>query len=389
MKEKKTEIELLLCCARTRVDPEIFERINFLVQKNLDWDYIIQSALRHRIMPLLYRSLEETCPDCIPENTLKHLKTYFKVNAEHNLILSVKLISILNLLKEHGILAIPFKGPVFAESVYGDIALRPFVDLDILLNKSDIIRARNLLVSNGYLSEVNLSHDQDKAYLKTEYYLTVISKDERVVIELHWDISGRNSFLPFDIKYLEDRLETATLLGNKVLQISREDLLLYLCMHGAKHCWETLDMICCVSELVRSNPVMDWMHVAHSAKRMRCERILCFGLFLARDLVGASLPEHIIKKIKKDSNIQQLAAMVYNNLFNDNKPSSNSVNSRFSSFHMKVRDNIPEKIRYGLYLTTSPTVEDWRLLPLPVSLSFLHYIIRPARLALEFARNLR
>ncbi|GAG91885.1 unnamed protein product, partial [marine sediment metagenome] len=84
-------------------------------------------------MPLLYQSLKKTCPEAVPDDTLEQLRAYFLTNAKRNLFLTGKLLRLLELLKDNGILAVPFKGPVLAESVYGDLSLRQFADLDILV----------------------------------------------------------------------------------------------------------------------------------------------------------------------------------------------------------------------------------------------------------------
>jgi hypothetical protein len=48
-----------------------------------------------------------------------------------------------------------------------------------------------------------------------------------------------------------------------------------------------------------------------------------------------------------------------------------------------VRDHCSEKIRHIIQTVMRPTKEDWRRFPLPASISFLHYLLRPARLFSE------
>jgi hypothetical protein len=69
------------------------------------------------------------------------LRARFEEIARKNLRFTAELIRILNCLESHGIAAIPFKGPTLAESVYGNLALREFSDLDILVRQSDFPRA--------------------------------------------------------------------------------------------------------------------------------------------------------------------------------------------------------------------------------------------------------
>jgi len=382
IKGRCPEVELLICCSRIHLEPAITDRINSLVQEKIDWEYVVRSAFRNRVMPFLYRNLKKTCPLAVPDDILKQLRSYNKFKTSRSLFLTGKLLHILNLLKDNGILAIPFKGPVLAEYVYGDFALRDFGDLDILVHKTDAIKARDLLEADGYRPEIELTTGQKKAYLRSEYYFTVIRDVGRVVVELHWEMAGKNSFSPLYLEGLEDRLEPATLAGREVLHVSAEDLVLYLCLHGSKDCWGNLEQICSVAELIHSRLDMDWTLIVHLAGRLRCERRLFLGLFMARDLFGVTLPGQILERIKDDAKVPKLADKVYERLFNEPKyVPGKDLNPRFSWFHMEVRDRFEEKIRYASHLMFSPSVEEWRELPLPARLWFLHYLYRPIRLA--------
>ena len=148
-------------------------------------------------------------------------------------------------------------------------------------------------------------------------------------------------------------------------------------------------MICSVAELLCSHADMDWRRIQNLATELRCERILCLGLFLAHDLFGAPLPGDFIKMVTTDPKISKLALGLYRSLFDTNSPSAgNGINPKFSFFHMQVRERFSEKIRYALHLATNPTKEEWRLLPLPASLSALLYVFRPIRLAAELGEVL-
>jgi hypothetical protein len=344
----------------------------------------MQVAAKHRVMPLLCRSLEKTSAKAVPEKILDRLHADFKLNTRRNLAFSGKLLKLLRQLKEHNIPAIPFKGPALAEYVYGDLSLRQFNDLDILIRKRDAFSARNLLMARGYRTEIQLNDSQYKAFVKTKNSAPFISNDGKIAVDLHWEMTGRYSLLPFNFETLKNRVVKASLAGKQVEHISPEDLLLYLCHHGASHCWIQLEMICSVAELLCSHADMDWSRVNSLATELKCERILCLGIFLAHDLFGAPLPDHILDRIKEDPKVHKLAMALYENLFlKDGGLPKNEISLKFSSFHMQVRERLSEKIRYALHLATNPTKEEWRLLSVPAFLSSIHYLYRPLRLATE------
>ena len=82
--------------------------------------------------------------------TLEELREHFYANAGRNLFLAKELIKLLHLFSAHEISAIPYKGPVLAVSVYGNLAFREFGDLDILVRERDYQTAQHLLSAQGY-----------------------------------------------------------------------------------------------------------------------------------------------------------------------------------------------------------------------------------------------
>lgn len=382
--QNNPEIELLLCCARTNLDPEIAEHIHSLVQQDIDWEYLLKTSLDHRVMPLLYRSLKKTCPEEVPEEILTQLQSYYFANAVRNLFLTGRLLEILNLFNNNNILAIPFKGPVLAKCIYGDITLRQFSDLDILIHPNHALRARNLLMANGYRPEIKLDDKQFSIYMKAKDAVTFSCDETNVFVDLHWGLKIRNSSFPVYSDLFNRHLKLVEIEGHQVHNLPTEELLLYLCTHGALHCWESLGWICCVAELIRSNPNLDCERTTQMVRRVKYERIFSLGLCLARNLLGAELPKKLNNYLSNDPKVERLAREVYTNLFQtQDKSTNNEISNKFSFFHIKVRNRYSEKIRFIIQTVMCPTKVDWRRFPLPASVSFLLYLLRPTRLSLE------
>jgi len=60
------------------------------------------------------------------------------------------------------------------------------------------------------------------------------------VVGLHWRLAPDWFFFALDLEQLRPRLKVTSLGGVSVRTLSSEDLLLVLCAHGTKHCWERL-----------------------------------------------------------------------------------------------------------------------------------------------------
>src|SRR5207245_416710 len=138
------EAELLLCASRASMDSGRAERIRALVRQSIDWGYVLGIGRRHGVLPLLYWHLSKIWPDAVPKAILKQLRDQFQQNTLHNLFLTGELLKLLNLFQTHGIRAITYKGPTLAMGAYGNLALRQFNDLDLLVRKNDIPKAREL-----------------------------------------------------------------------------------------------------------------------------------------------------------------------------------------------------------------------------------------------------
>src|SRR5919108_5139638 len=99
----RPEVILLLDCARTCLDPQRAKRIKSLVATGINWTYFLSLARAHAVLPLLYRTLNSTCPDTLPKETLEELRNRFYANAGRNLFLAKELLKIVQLLEVHGI----------------------------------------------------------------------------------------------------------------------------------------------------------------------------------------------------------------------------------------------------------------------------------------------
>ena len=148
------ETALMIACARATVDHNSIGKIQQLVADGLDWDAFIAVCIRHKVLPLVYQNLVEHCPDTFPvELKSQHVKNYIIENFINSLALVEQLVRILELFKKSEIKAVPFKGPVLAERLYGDFSLRRYVDLDIFISRNDAEKAVDILLKNGFVSE--------------------------------------------------------------------------------------------------------------------------------------------------------------------------------------------------------------------------------------------
>ncbi|MEB3342867.1 nucleotidyltransferase family protein [Okeania sp.] len=373
----RPEIQLLLCCTRTQIDPTTENRIKGLLQQDIDWTYLIQTSICHSVMPLLYRSLNSTCPEAVSKSILSQLRNFYHTNAQRNLFLTSELVNLLNLFQDNGIPAIPFKGLSLAVSAYGNLVLRQFSDLDILVHKQDINRAKQLLTSHKYQLTKELFWESH-----------FISEGGRVNIDLHQAITPKYFSFPVDFNELWKRLQPVSLVNRTIFTFSSEDSLLILCVYIAKDCWdkrERLIQVCDIAELLRHQKI-DWELLIEQATKLGITRIVLLGLLLANQLLGTALPEEILSKIQAEPTVKLLATQVCEWLFH--KTDSPNVGFERKLFYLKVRERLEDIIPLlDYWITPSQTDRDFFLLP--NSLSFLYYLVRQIRLVGKYGLRIR
>jgi hypothetical protein len=289
----------------------------------------------------------------------------------------------LALFESQGIPAIPFKGPIAAISIYGNLALREFGDLDILVREESINKAEEILYSQGYRPQLHVPRAQLRLHFRTNCENAYIHEDGTRVIELHWRIAA--SCFPFaiDIERLWLKHEYVQLGDTKVRNFSPEDTLLILCAHGGKHLWDRLELICGVAEFIRVHQDMEWEQVLKRAQETKSRHILCLGLLLAHEILGAQLPEGILARIEKDSAVKKLAIKVRERLF-DRDPSP-VTRLEWCRFYRGLADRWWDGMLVLPSAAFIPSPADWDLVQLPRFLSPLYYPLRAFRLLKKYA----
>ena len=379
------EGQMLLACARTPLEPEQRQRLRQLAAAGLDWDLLLEAAEVHGLEPLLCWHLLEHAADLVPPAVGERLKARFARHGRSNLLLAGELVRILGSLEAAGIRALPYKGPVLAAGLYGNLALREFSDLDILVEPRRVPAARKLLLSAGYRTQLELSPRQQSAYLRSGCELGFAGREGSVVVELHWRIAPRCYWQEPAAEEFLERAQSVSLGEAQVRTLSPEDLLLVLALHAAKHLWRGLGWICDVAQLLRRFPALDWSAVERRAAALGLRRLLCLPLHLANALLGASLPSGPSAAIAADADLQALAQEVLQRPLVEIATAEWSVADH--RFFPRARERRRDRMRYLLRMAVTPGTAEWQSVRLPAFLFPLYPAVRLVRLASKGMRS--
>jgi hypothetical protein len=359
----------------------------------LDWDALFAMADRHAVVAILNQSFGLLDRDAIPQPVLERFHIQSKKIWARNLILKNQLVAVLRMFQEQQIPAIPYKGPVYAEKLYGHIGLRCFDDLDLLIHKEDIFKAKDLLFSSGYLPKKELEHltpSQETAFLRYQYTYDFISRNPGHQLEVHWEIAARSFSLHLDYDGIWKRCVSTSFEELIVPVFSPEDMVLILCITGAKKLWDRLSRVYDIARSLVLFPELDWSQMIRRASDAGTERILFLGLSLASTLLEAPIPETIKPRLENDIAINEISTGIIDRMFmSGTRPAALiQPEDQFQPMHFQVRERRADQLRYCARVAFTPGVGEWDVISLPASLYFLYYFLRPVRLGYKAASRL-
>jgi Uncharacterised nucleotidyltransferase len=380
------EKELLARCARTRVDPASTKKIAALLNGNLDWDCVFDQAAENSVTPLLGRQMQALPTGGVPAPVLDRLKEVCRANTIRCLFLTAELIRIFDLFHSRGIQAIAYKGPALAMQAYGDMTLRQFEDIDIIVRQSDLPKANEVMLGLGYRPRFDwiVSSGVPSSIIPGEYNYR--DEKRRIMVELHTELTLRHFPKVPDLEDFSNRLTFVKLNDREIPTFSVEDTLIVLSLHGTKDFWERLSWIADISELIQRYPNLDWSVTIDRAKVLRAERMLHVALLLATNLTETPFAEEIQRRLRSDRTANDLASEVWTGLMRQN----------YGSLNAKGRFNFRRRMlpgtdgwRYAVRLSVVPAEEDYEMIRLPGILSPLYIALRPLRLLRKYGLNSR
>jgi hypothetical protein len=384
-------LELLLTCARTTLTNQDQERIQTLLEAGIDWDEFSHQAYRHKVVALIFPILNRLGSDRIPPTLLKDFQSRAQTTAIRNLIRLRHLNTFLTSLNKAGIHAMAYKGPSLATVAYGNLNLREFSDLDILVSSDQGSAAKAVLKNQGFEEGADI-----------DYECELIHPHLGLSIDLH-----RHLFPPFfqypeTLATLTPRLIPIDCEGYKLYSLNPEDLFLFLVLQLGKDCSNLrlrLAQICDIAELLRSHPQLDWAIVLQRANAMGAMRLLGLSLYLCREWLGVSVPAEVCQQCSiDDPHILSLVQGIQTKLWDteghpefENPTFMDFLQTQDHSFYLQMRERRIDRWRYILWwigaivsTAVSPTDGDRQLISLPFPLRFLYFPIHWGRMFVKY-----
>lgn len=239
--------ELRFLLAESRRDPsETTDRLISVVHAaDFDHRHLNSLIIKNHLSPIVAENLRR---QKLTDEVFRPVFQDADAFRLQSIRLAVSLAQIFSLFQKHGIKAISLKGPLLAQELYGNISLRYCGDLDILVDPENYIKARTLLLENGFHPEDCVTTEKQLGYLMHNPvdHHTILAKSG-VVVELHWKSLHLE---PASFDELYKRCTAGNLCGTEIPVLCRPDCIGLLIRHGVQHGFYNLRWLTDLYELI-------------------------------------------------------------------------------------------------------------------------------------------
>lgn len=296
------EVKLLLRYMNVENDKHHPRGSRSVLSKKLDWQKVLRLARQNEIAALFYHNLQKTGLEDLIPTKIRHEfeKSYFGINFQ-NICYFEELKRILLLFSNSGIEVIVLKGMALTNKIYGNAALGPMADIDILVKIQDIDQVEKLLTSSGYM--INQSWHQKEWYRENHHHLAPFYSPNGIYIEVHYDLLPPRIAIHLEIDKVWQRAKTERIdrIDTKIL--CTEDMLIHLCLHlYVSTCVGRIKHLVDIAQFLRYvKEDIDWDMVEKEASKNHFIDYIYYSLYPARHLLGARIDGQILNRFKRKS----------------------------------------------------------------------------------------
>lgn len=260
--------------------------ITTIHRDSIDQNLLLGYITEHRLESRLYATIRSYFLDS--DVVIASLSAKVQSQAIHFLKTQKQLQQLVTLFQHHQIRFCILKGLPLSLLLYGQSSQRFSKDIDLWVSPSDLCRAHDALLSQGYLpasSRTPITAQLLPPSIKRVLTDFPYSKPDHIPIELH-----QYPILNPDIGYdwMDNLIEIRD--GNFSYPFLDHDAQwVYLCTHGAKHNWFRLQWLTDIAILTTALPI-DWHHVASIATTNHIRRPALEAQLLLKELFDITIP---------------------------------------------------------------------------------------------------
>lgn len=283
--------------------------LNLMTEQVTDWPSFLSLAHRHRVISLAAQRLSRVCG--IPPDIARTLQRDWWRHTAISLLQIAEGLRLTRLLEAEGIACLVLKGAPLSMRIYGQPTLRDSRDVDLLIEPRSLRRAEEILEDAGLrLEKPNCRRGMGRAlflHYSHEYLLTTPTG---ILVELKTRLQPTGALLPLSVSSVLERRVRISASGASLPALADEDLLLYLCGHGARHCWFRLKWLADIAGLLTESTPAGLDDLLSSAGRLGFEVPVLEALALAHDWLGSEIPQSMLKRARQHPMVRRRRPLI-------------------------------------------------------------------------------
>ncbi len=343
------------------------ENEGFCAQEHIErinWNRFKELVSHHEIHPILYPVVLDSA-FLFPPGMIIFLKdNYF-----YNLIINQRLLGefscISEAFKQVKIAIVPLKGVAFLQDIYMNIPSRRMSDIDLLVEKNNLPRARIILSDLGFVERLEgLSQNY---WLEKQCHIPLLKKNsdnDMIELDLH-----------FGLDFKREKGEILPQLWSRACSgtLSPEDSLFSLALHQRR-----FGKALCLKNVVDTGLILkkyqnsfDWDYVIKQAKLGRMCSTVFFLLAQVKNIFDSEInmpnlnvlcSSHLKRKL--------ISSFIKKNVFIDS--SARKANELYLKSHFLLYDDFFEPIKYILNIPQEQFAKFYKLKPYSKETVFLY-----------------
>lgn len=377
------ELRLLCLAARRPQSAENTKMLRDAIATGPDWRVVLEAAQRHRLVPLIFASLQDCGSGSVLPEIIAALRHQTVTDVGRSLAQLAEIERLSKAMAAAEIRVLVLKGVVLSSQIYGDTSLRSARDIDLLVAPEQLDDADKVLVGAGYqcLSPTR-SPLQTANYRRWIKDLQYFHPGNGAYVELHNRLTDNPNLLACDFDRLWAERTPVQLGHNAVATLPARFLPLYLCVHGAVHGWERLHWLADLAAVLRQPGACDT--ALEQADAAGLKPLLLHAMALAHDLFGLQINERDLAQAASNRQVRRLDRILVRYFAGAallRAPPRHSWKGRWRSSWWQRRYRFALKSDWRYWRSEmvrdwlSPV--DWETIPLPDALFWLYPIIRP------------
>jgi len=375
------EIRLVTACCRWPPSSARDEAVREAAAAVSDWARFLRVVRRHRVTGFVRASLSAA-------GVRPAIPIAFRLGrraddlAGKNAALAAESARFQQMFDEAGVPAMILKGAALARLAYGNAAIKEAQDIDALVLPEHAEKAIKMLEARGYelaspVPGIGIGPAQRRALIQYRNEVSMRHPVQGIYVDLHWALTDGPTFLPgVDATTPGQLVDIGA--ATPVRTLGKDDLFVYLAVHGALHSWGRIKWLADFQALIARELPQEIERLYRHAQRAGAGRCAGQALLLSKRLLGLGLSPVLAKELEGSRLMNRLAAGALELMIGPD-PETEIPDRRFgTTLYTLAQLRLSPDWRYrGALLANSMfLIDDVLRYPLPPSLRFLYPVLR-------------